>query len=86
MHLLVVFWLVTRLILAFHAVGKLELVSLDFNQTFMQAKIKLDAHIEILLDYENLENKHALKLKTNFYSLADKNLVWHECCTKGLIN
>jgi len=69
---------------AFCIVGKIESISLDFDQAFTQAEIKIDVYIEIPLGYNNPGNNNILKLKINFYSLIDRNLTWHEYCTKSL--
>lgn len=85
-HSLVASWLTTRLMFVFCASGKLESISLDFDQAFTQAKIKSDVCMEIPLGYKNPGNEYVLKLKTNFYGLTDGNLTLHEHCTKGLID
>ena len=68
----------------FYMVGKMESISLDFDQVFTQVEIKSDVYMEIPLGYNNPGNSNILKLKTNFYGLTDRNLIWHEYCVKGL--
>ena len=70
---------------AFCIAGKMESISLDFDQAFTQADIKSDVFMEIPAGYKNLNGDYVLKLKKNFYGLCDGNLTWHEHCTKGLV-
>ena len=64
-----------RLIFAFCIAMKLNLITLDFNQVFIQADIKNDVFIEISAEYNNINGNYILKLKTNFYRLIDTNLI-----------
>ena len=63
----------------------LESISLDFTQAFPQADLKRDVYMEVPFGYSNPKKLYVLKLKSNFYGLADASLTWFQHCKKGLI-
>ena len=68
--------------ISFYAAGKLESISLNFDQAFTYAKP--DVCVEIPLGHENPDNTHVLTLKSNVCGLIDANLTCHDHCAKGL--
>ena len=72
--------------LTFCVMCSLESMCLDFTQAFPQADIKRPTYMEIPTGYDNPNGEYVLKLKCNFYGLADANLTWFEHCRKGLQN
>ena len=81
----VVTWVTTRLMLAISITCELRTRSIDFIQVYVQAEIKTDVHMEILWGFNQNDRVFILKLKSNFCSLCNANLMWFEHLKKGLI-
>ena len=61
----------------------LKTINLNFDQAFTQEGIKSYVCVKIVDSYQNHRDKFILKLKENFYGLADADLTWFENSTKS---
>jgi hypothetical protein len=72
----VVQWSNIRMVNTLAAIHNLIGKQIDFTQAFPQAQLKEDIYLRFPADFEHKNNKCALKLKRNLYSLVQASQNW----------